>query len=96
MTASHNVVAPAATALPLTHPRSAPPTRWRAASAAPSYPIGARYACDECFGPLEVAYAFGAVTRADIEAGPTSMWRYAPLLPVPADVASRRNLAARA
>ena len=53
------------------------------------YPIGARYACDECFGPLEVGYAFGAVTREQIEAGPLSIWRYAPLLPVPADAALR-------
>ncbi|WGW13987.1 threonine synthase [Saxibacter everestensis] len=37
----------------------------------------------ETFGPLEVAYDFGPVTRKDIEAGPASLWRYAPLLPVP-------------
>ena len=30
-----------------------------------------------------------ALTRADIEAGPPNMWRYAPLLPVPPDIASR-------
>jgi threonine synthase len=55
-------------------------------------PLGASYVCLECFGPLEIGYAFGAVTHADIETGPASMWRYAPLLPVPADVASRQNL----
>ncbi|HZP50666.1 threonine synthase [Actinocrinis sp.] len=54
--------------------------------------LGPRYVCESCFGPLEVAYDFGAVTRADIERGPNSIWRYAPLLPVPADVASRPNL----
>jgi threonine synthase len=57
------------------------------------FPLGDSYACLECFGPLEVAYDFGSVTHADIETGPSSMWRYAPLLPVPADVASRKNLA---
>ena len=74
-------------------PTSARPRRWSVASAAPTFPLGASYACKECFGPLEVGYDFGTVTHADIEAGPQSMWRYAPLLPVPADVASRRNLA---
>ncbi len=54
--------------------------------------LGPRYVCESCFGPLEVAYDFGTVTRADIERGPNSIWRYAPLLPVPADVASRPNL----
>jgi len=56
---------------------------------AASYPIGARYACEECFGPLEVGYDLGTVARADIEAGPGSMWRYAPLLPVSTDPALR-------
>jgi threonine synthase len=58
-----------------------------------TYPVGDAYACTECFGPLEVDYSFRSLTHADIETGPASMWRYAPLLPVPADVASRRNLA---
>jgi len=49
----------------------------------------ARYACDQCFGPLEVRYAFGRVSRRQIEAGPGSLWRYAPLLPVPADPGDR-------
>ena len=55
--------------------------------------LGPYFACSECFGPLEVAYDFGTVTRTDIEAGPTSIWRYRDLLPVPRDIASRRNLA---
>jgi len=54
--------------------------------------LGPRYVCESCFGPLEVAYDFGTVTRADIERGPNSIWRYAPLLPVPADVAAHPNL----
>ena len=52
-----------------------------------TYPSEARYSCDFCFGPLEVAYdleaAKGVVTRESIEAGPLSMWRYADLLPDP-------------
>ena len=52
-------------------------------------PLGPHYACDECFGPLEVSYDFPRLTRADIEAGPHSIWRYASLLPVPRDIASR-------
>jgi threonine synthase len=54
--------------------------------------LGPFYACEECFGPLEVAYDFPALTRADIEAGPRNMWRYAQLLPVPSDIADRPTL----
>src|ERR1700729_1205299 len=50
-------------------------------------PLGPFYACEMCVGPLEVGYRFPRLTRADIEAGPDNMWRYAPLLPVPADIA---------
>ena len=59
------------------------------------YALGARYVCEECFGPLEVAYdiAPGSVTRERIEAGPPSIWRYRDLLPVPTDVADHPNLA---
>jgi threonine synthase len=53
--------------------------------------LGAQHACAECFGPLEVRYDFPALTRAAIEAGPPSIWRYASLLPVPPDVAARPN-----
>ncbi len=46
----------------------------------------ALHVCDFCFGPLEVAYDYEAlskkVSRASIEAGPRSMWRYQDLLPV--------------
>ncbi len=54
-------------------------------------PLGPFYACMECFGPLEVGYAYPTVTRAQIEAGPKSIWRYQPLLPVPADIATFRS-----
>ncbi len=56
------------------------------------YPLGTQHACIECFGPLEIGYdddALARVTRADIEAGPHSMWRYAGLLPVGHDPANR-------
>jgi threonine synthase len=55
-------------------------------------PLGAFYACQECFGPLEVGYRFPAVTRAEIEAGPANIWRYRSLLPVPSDIASTPNM----
>src|SRR5215467_112619 len=55
-------------------------------------PIGSGHACAECFGPLEVAYDLPHLSRETIESGPLSMWRYASLLPVPADVACTPNL----
>src|SRR3954452_19588041 len=53
--------------------------------------LGPFYACMECFGPLEVGYAYQTITRAQIEAGPKSIWRYQALLPVPADIATFRS-----
>ncbi|GAB3086246.1 threonine synthase [Nocardioides zeae] len=53
--------------------------------------LGPFYACPECFGPLEVAYAFPTVTRAEIEAGPRNIWRYKALLPVPTDIETSPN-----
>jgi len=45
--------------------------------------------CDECFSPLEVRVDLDAakktVTRESIAQGPTNMWRYQALLPVPED-----------
>jgi threonine synthase len=55
------------------------------------YDLGPRYACEQCFGPLEISYDFSAVTRADIEAGPHNIWRYRGLLPVPSYVAETPN-----
>jgi threonine synthase len=48
--------------------------------------LAAEFACTECFGPLEVGYDFGVITRSDIASGPPSIWRYRRLLPVPEDV----------
>jgi threonine synthase len=51
-----------------------------------AYPVTPRMICDECFGPVEVSYDYaamrGVVTRARIEAGPRSLWRYRDLLPI--------------
>ena len=54
-------------------------------------PLAAEFACSQCFGPLEVAYDFPAVTRESIEAGPRSIWRYRDLLPVPSTVQQHAN-----
>ncbi len=54
--------------------------------------LGPHYACHECFGPLEIGYDFGTVTREQIEAGPANIWRYKALLPVPDDIESSPNL----
>ena len=49
------------------------------------YPLDARYACEACWGPLEVAYDFSSLdpesARRRIQAGPHSIWRYADFLP---------------
>ncbi len=56
-----------------------------------TYPLEAVHVCEYCFGPLEVFYDYasmrGFVTRTRIEAGPPTMWRYADLLPTPAETA---------
>src|SRR5919112_46094 len=54
-------------------------------------PLAPEFACPQCFGPLEVAYDFPEITRASIEAGPKSIWRYRQLLPVPTDVTRHPN-----
>ena len=50
------------------------------------YPASPTHVCELCFGPLEVDYDIESlrarVTRARVEAGPPSIWRYADLLPV--------------
>ena len=49
------------------------------------YPLDARYVCESCFGPLEVAYeptgADPEGLRRKIQAGPAGIWRYADFLP---------------
>ncbi|OUW27714.1 MAG: threonine synthase [Synechococcus sp. TMED169] len=55
-----------------------------------AYAPEARHVCEDvCFGPLEVVYDYDAirarVSRASIEAGPTSIWRYRDFLPIEGD-----------
>src|SRR5437763_14387302 len=49
------------------------------------YPLDARFVCESCFGPLEVAYDLSALdpdeTRRRIQAGPSTIWRYSDFLP---------------
>jgi threonine synthase len=49
------------------------------------YGSGARYVCERCFGPLEVAYDFSRLdaeeVRRRIQAGPRTLWRYVDFLP---------------
>ncbi len=53
--------------------------------------LGPFYACQECFGPLEVGYDFPTMTREHIAAGPPNIWRYRALLPVRDDIATIPN-----
>jgi threonine synthase len=50
-----------------------------------TYPLEARYVCEQCFGPLDVAYDFSdldpAEARRKIQAGSRGIWRYADFLP---------------
>jgi threonine synthase len=50
------------------------------------YELKANHVCELCFGPLEVKYDYNllrnTVTREKIQAGPNSIWRYRPFLPV--------------
>jgi threonine synthase len=49
------------------------------------YELGASYFCENCFGPLEVAYDHGDVEAAEvkrrIQAGSQGIWRYSDFLP---------------
>jgi threonine synthase len=67
-----------------------PPESLRCKECQTVYDLDARYVCERCFGPLEVAYAGWAATdsadpaelRRRIQAGPHSLWRYGDFLPV--------------
>ena len=66
-----------------------PPESLRCKECKATYPLDARYVCERCFGPLEVAYESRpdedpAALRRKIQAGPLSLWRYADFLPVQA------------
>jgi threonine synthase len=64
-----------------------PPVSLRCKECNAEYPLEARYACEQCFGPLEVSYSARPGTdpgglRRRIQAGPHSLWRYSDFLPV--------------
>lgn len=50
-----------------------------------SYELGAHYVCENCFGPLEVAYDYSGLDAVEvkrrIQAGSQGIWRYADFLP---------------
>jgi threonine synthase len=50
-----------------------------------AYELDARYVCENCFGPLEVAYDLSGLEAAEakrrIQAGSQGIWRYADFLP---------------
>jgi threonine synthase len=51
-----------------------------------TYALEARYVCDRCFGPLEVAYSAldpdPEALKRRIQAGPHTLWRYTDFLPL--------------
>src|SRR3954451_11029778 len=51
-----------------------------------AYPLEARYVCERCFGPLEVAYgppsSDAPALKRRIQAGPHTLWRYSDFLPL--------------
>jgi threonine synthase len=48
------------------------------------FPAEALYVCNQCLGPLEPMYDYGAIrlTREQIEKRPKNLWRYRELLPI--------------
>ena len=58
----------------------------RCAMCKTGFPAEALYVCDQCLGPLEACYDYGAVratlTRDALAERPRNLWRYRELLPV--------------
>ncbi len=67
-----------------------PATNLKCRECAADYPLEARYVCEQCFGPLEVAYDHASIAsdagalRRRIQAGPQNLWRYSDFLPLDA------------
>jgi len=65
-------------------------TNLRCRECGASYELEARYVCEQCFGPLEVAYDHRGLAddrdllRRRIQAGPQNIWRYSDFLPLEA------------
>lgn len=70
----------------LRHPSSSTVVGLRCRECGRDHDVAAQHVCELCFGPLEVVYDLERIaatcSRAAIEAGPYSIWRYADLLPV--------------
>jgi threonine synthase len=70
-----------------------PATSLRCRVCETQYPLDPIGVCARCFGPLDPIYDRDeqrrTVSRASIEAGPASIWRYADLLPVAAPAEQR-------
>ncbi len=49
-----------------------------------TYPPTKKYICEECFGPLEVAYDYDLIhiNRKTFKSRPLNLWRYKELLPI--------------
>ncbi|MGK7900980.1 MAG: threonine synthase [Hormoscilla sp.] len=77
----------AATTIPTFNTTTGFSTTLKCKECGEEYPLEAKHICEDvCFGPLEVKYDYEklrlSVSRATIEAGPNSIWRYRPFLPV--------------
>ena len=65
-------------------------TELKCRECAARYPLEAHYVCEQCFGPLEIAYDHSglgtdaAALRRRIQAGPQNIWRYSDFLPLAA------------
>jgi threonine synthase len=50
-----------------------------------TYPLGAHFVCEQCFGPLEASYDYSGLDAAEakrkIQAGSRGIWRYSDFLP---------------
>jgi threonine synthase len=50
-----------------------------------TYPLGAHFVCEQCFGPLEASYDYSGLDAAEakrkIQAGSHGIWRYSDFLP---------------
>jgi len=58
-------------------------------------PLAPTHVCPECWAPVEIVYDDEALrrwTRADVEAGPQTLWRYAGWLPAGHDPATRVDI----
>ena len=73
-------------------------THLKCRECATEYALEARFVCERCFGPLEVAYDHAglgddpAATRRRIQGGPQNIWRYADFLPLEAPPAPSQRV----